>query len=374
MRVEQSRFTLAQGWQPAMLGLPADLVLVFGERALLQNAEAHSALIQFYPHATQVFCSTAGEIQGGDVFDESIVVTAIDLEKTAIQAVCETIENVTQSYTVGESLAEKLLAPDLVHIFILSDGQLVNGTELARGFNERLPVGVTLTGGLAGDGIHFQKTLVGLNALPDSGNVVAIGFYGSALKVGYGSAGGWKEFGPERRVTASDASQLIELDGQPALDLYKLYLGDHSKELPGAALRFPICLMSDDGQHDLVRTILSVNEADKTMLFAGDIPHQAKVRLMRCTYDSLIQGAQKAAEAALVSSWQPQLAIGVSCVGRKIVLGPRVEEEVEAIRDAIGNDVPITGFYSYGELAPFREGEAGQLHNQTMTLTLLAEA
>lgn len=373
MRIEQTRFQQNQGWQPQLLGQQADLVLVFGERALLAQASNLANLQLAYPSAVIASCSTAGEICGTEVTEGCIVATAIDLEKTQLKACCEQIQSIEQSHSVGVKLAQQLAAPDLVHIFVLSDGQLVNGTELARGFNEQLPAGITLTGGLAGDGVNFQQTLVGLNAAPASGNVIAIGFYGTALKVGYGSAGGWQAFGPERRVTASHASQLNALDGQPALDLYKLYLGEQSNELPGAALRFPICLMSEDGQHDLVRTILSVNEENKTMVFAGDIPEDAKVRLMRCTYDSLVDGAQQAAEAALSNGLQPQLAIGVSCVGRKIVLGQRVEEEIDAIRDVIGDEVPIAGFYSYGELAPFLEGEAGQLHNQTMTLTLFTE-
>ena len=67
------------------------------------------------------------------------------------------------------------------------------------------------------------------------------GFYGNAIRVGHGSAGGWDQFGPRRKVSESIANVLFELDGQPALDLYERYLGPGDSEgLPSSALLFPI--------------------------------------------------------------------------------------------------------------------------------------
>jgi hypothetical protein len=118
-----------------------------------------------------------------------------------------------------------------------------------------------------------------------------------------------------------------------------------------------------------------VNEQDKSMTFAGDIPQGGTAQLMKTKVDDLVEGATAAAEASLrgLGDTRPDLAILVSCVGRKLVMKQRVEEEVEAIRDVFGADTKIAGFYSYGELCPFHEGGDCRLHNQTMTITAFAE-
>jgi hypothetical protein len=220
-------------------------------------------------------------------------------------------------------------------VFVLSDGALVNGTELALGFNEVLPPAVALTGGLAGDGARFEKTLVGLDERPIPGRIVAIGFYGRHLKTAFGSSGGWEPFGPEREVTKSSGNVLYELDGRSALDLYKTYLGPHAAQLPGSALRFPLCVTPPTASNPVVRTILSIDEKAQSMTFAGDVPMGARVRFMRASYEDLIDGAVRAAEQTRTLAG-PQLAVCVSCVGRRIVLGQRVEEETEMVRETLG--------------------------------------
>jgi hypothetical protein len=168
---------------------------------------------------------------------------------------------------------------------------------------------------------------------------------------------------------------LYELDGRSALDLYKTYLGDHANQLPSSALLFPIVVTEADDGQGVVRTILSVDEQQKSMTFAGDIPQGGTAQLMKTNVDDLVDGATAAAEASLkgLDDARPDLALLVSCVGRKLVMKQRIEEEVEAIRDVFGADTKIAGFYSYGELAPFSQGQECRLHNQTMTITAFAE-
>ena len=260
-----------------------------------------------------------------------------------------------------------------MHIFVISDGQVVNGSELAQGFNMHLPEGALLTGGLAGDGALFEQTVVGLDMVPSQGNIVAVGFYGRRLHVGFGSSGGWVPFGPVRVVTGAEANVLYSLDGQSALELYKKYLGEQAQHLPGAALRFPLCITTIEGRQ-LVRTILSIDEEAQSMVFAGDIPLGAQVRFMRASYEDLIDGAAQAASESMRPGLQDaDLAICISCVGRKIVLGNHTEEETEIVREILGETPTITGFYSYGELAPPEASQWCELHNQTMTITLLKE-
>jgi hypothetical protein len=309
-----------------------------------------------------------------EVSDDRVIITAVTFDDTRVQAASISVEAEDSSYDAGVHLAEELSSDDLSHVFVLSDGSGVNGSALAKGFNDTLPAGTLLTGGLAGDGTKFECTVVGLNQPAAPGQIVAVGFYGERLSVGFGSSGGWAPFGPVRSVSRSDSNVLYQLDGRSALELYKLYLGDQAADLPGSALRFPLCLVLPDGRQ-LVRTILAVNEEEQSMTFAGDVPEGAQVRFMRASFEDLVDGAATAAEHAVRAlDGSADLAILVSCVGRRIVLGQRTEDETEVVRDALGPGVTMTGFYSYGELAPTAHANWCELHNQTMTITTMREA
>ena len=353
----------------------AGLVLVFGDRALIEAGDIAEKFKAGYPKANIVFCSTAGEILNTEVSDNTLAVTAIEFEKTEIKTNLSNISNFKDSYEAGKQLVEKLQEGNLKHIIVLADGQLVNGSELVRGMNEILDGKVTISGGLAGDGPRFQKTLVGLDSNIVAGNLVAIGLYGDHLLVGHGSNGGWDSFGPYRKVTKSKSNVLYELEGKSALDLYKQYLGDLADGLPGTALLFPLSIKISDDSEPVVRTILSVSEADHSMTFAGDIPEGSYARLMKANLDRLIDAASGAANTAYTSfnGMQPELALLISCVGRKLVLDQRVDEEVESVRDILGNKTFMTGFYSYGEISPLTKSSKCELHNQTMTITAFSE-
>lgn len=374
MKIEQTTFSPLDGWKTHHNGLGElhpQFVLAFGGRHLLQDASHFRVLRTRYPGARIIVSSTSGEITGTEITEDQLAVTAIALEKTRIACATLPIHSSEESHALGRELARMLSDPELVHIFVVADGQITNGTELARGLAENLPKGVVLSGGLAGDGARFQKTVVGLDEPPVSGRIVALGFYGKNFKSSCGSAGGWASFGPERFVTRAEGNRLYELDGRSALSLYKQYLGDQAAELPGSALRFPLSVTSADGSSEVVRTILSIDEGTQSMTFAGDIPAGARVHFMRASYEDLLDGAAKAAEQA--RGHVAELIVCVSCVGRRIVLGQRTEEETEIVRDILGAKAILTGFYSYGELAPATHGDICQLHNQTMTVTAFSE-
>ena len=361
------------------------MALVFGATSLLAKPELIVSISESYPAAHVLGCSTAGEICGTQVSDDSLVVTAVQFEHTQLRGACVSLNDVTGSIQAGERLAQALPAsvPDpktgaaqtLAHVLVLSDGLKVNGTALVSGLMAYLPAGVTVTGGLAGDGARFEKTLVCWDGAPEKDQVAVLGLYGSRLKVGFGSLGGWDPFGPERLITRSKENVLYELDGQSALGLYKKYLGEQAKGLPATGLLFPLSLRSKAGETAVVRTILSVDEKERSMTFAGAMPEGAYARLMKANFDRLIDGATGAAKISYeaIGSATPDLAILISCVGRKLVLKQRIEEEVEGVRDILGGGAALTGFYSYGEISPFTPGAKCELHNQTMTITTLAE-
>jgi hypothetical protein len=263
----------------------------------------------------------------------------------------------------------------LRHVFVLSDGLNVNGSDLARGLARGISEGVSITGGLSGDGANFAETWVIAGDAAGPQRVAAIGLYGESLRIGYASMGGWEPFGPLRTITRAKGNVLYELDGGSALDLYKSYLGARAAQLPGSALLFPILVTEPKGGEGVVRTVLSVDEQNKSMTFAGDIPDGGTAQFMKTNVDDLVDGARAAAKSSLsgLGDARPDLALLVSCVGRKLVMKQRIEEEVEAIREVFGANTKIAGFYSYGELCPFKQGGECRLHNQTMTITAFAE-
>jgi hypothetical protein len=356
----------------------AQLVLAFGDPALVTNAGLFDHIRNLFPGAAIVSSSTAGEILQENVYDNSLVVTAIQFEKTIVRCKVSNIKQHDSSYTTGMYLMKALVGEgeDLIAVFILSDGTHINGSELVSGFSENNPKCVPVTGGLAGDGARFTRTFAGLDRLPEEGNVVAVGFYGKNLKIGHGSFGGWDEFGPERTITRANKNVLYEIDNKNALDLYKEYLGPYKEELPGSALLFPLSMREPGSVEHLVRTILSINEREKSMLFAGNMPEGSKIRLMKANFDRLIDGSSTAARNSFSSleNSSPELTLLVSCVGRKLILQERTDEEVQAVKQIFGDRTSVAGFYSYGEISPFNRNTRCELHNQTMTITTFSES
>lgn len=378
MLIEQTRWTKKKGWEPEPLGRlggSAQLVLVFGATSILKEKESFDRIKKAYPCAHLLGCSTAGEIYRTAVSDDSLVVTAIRFDSTQLKGARVRIADVEDSFRAGETLARALAAKGLVHVFVLSDGLSVNGSDLVRGLTNNLPPHVSVTGGLSGDGERFKETLVLWDDPPERDTIVALGLYGDRLRVGYGSLGGWDSFGPERLITRSKGNVLHELDGKSSLELYKKYLGEHAKGLPATGLLFPLSLRINEGETGVVRTILGINEKDQSMTFAGDVPQGAYVRLMKVNFDRLIDGSIGAAKTSCeaIGSSCPDLAILISCVGRKLVLKQRIEEEVEGVKEIMGDQTILTGFYSYGEISPFTPGAKCELHNQTMTITTFSE-
>jgi hypothetical protein len=375
MQTEQWTWTPDGSWKgQALLGNDAQLVLAFGGIDEIPRPFVFDHLRKTYPKADIVCASTAGEIVGSNVLDGTICATAIFLEKTPHRCVVLDVPDYKDSFACGAAIRKALYSEDLRHILLISDGSLVNGDQLSEGINKDLPTHIVVTGGLAADAGRFNRTFVGFNETARTGRLVAIGFYGPHILVSHGSKGGWDEFGPIRKVTQSAGNVLFSLDGVNALEIYKKYLGPKASELPGAALLFPLCLLRPDGSQ-LVRTILSIDEEKGSMTFAGDIPQGAAVQFMMANFDRLVDGATRAAEenTALLGTTTPELVLMISCVGRKIVLAQRVEEEVEAVHELFGNGPSYCGFYSNGEISPITEGVGCSLHNQTMTITTYSE-
>jgi hypothetical protein len=371
-------YTSARGWNapiPGHLDSEQTLVLAFGAPTFGADAVPFETLAGSLPRSLMLGCSGAGEIAGNMVNDDSISVAVVRFDHTRLRRALTHMSGSDDSFDAGTRLAQSLAAGDLRAVFVLSDGLCVNGSQLVDSLRQHLPAGVVITGGLAGDGSRFSSTWVLDHARPASACISAVGFYGERLQVGHGCEGGWSDFGPERRITRSKDNVLYELDGKPALALYKTYLGDRAAELPGSALLFPLSVQREEGSAPLVRTILAVDELQQSLTFAGDLPEGGQGRLMRANTDKLIGSAGRAAQQAMsgLPDCADSLALSVSCVGRRLVLGERTEEEVEAVGEQLPDGAGHIGFYSYGEISPLAGSGASELHNQTMTVTVLTE-
>jgi len=372
MKSHQFTFSPNKGWSHfGDTSFKPDLLLAFGSGKECNGEILVKWWQENFPLAKLLGCSTAGEIEGTTVLSGTIVVTAIKFEKTKLELCSLDFDSSEDSEDVGQKLASLLPHEGLKHCFVLSDGLNINGTRLVNGLSKALPEGILITGGLAGDGKRFELTQICTNESYGPNKVAVLGFYGDNIDIRSASFGGWDVFGPERLITHAENNVLYELDGQSALALYKDYLGEHAKELPSSGLLFPLKVTTNEGK-EFVRTLLAIENETGAMTFAGDIPQGAHAQLMRANFERLIDGASHAAELALDKT-PPELAILISCVGRRLVLGQRIEEEVEAVSEIFQNKTQLCGFYSYGEICPLLDEVGCTLHNQTMTITTFTE-
>ncbi|MDD0837603.1 FIST N-terminal domain-containing protein [Curvibacter sp. HBC61] len=379
MRVQQVKLSSSQDLAALdeLLGLDPAMLLVFGAVPFFSDFDLHGALRSRFPKALLMGCSTAGEISPDGVSDGQCVVTAVKFDRTTLRLASTRADTMADSFSAGERLGRDLAAPELQGVLLYGPGVALNGSALVEGLTCALGPGVPITGGLAADAGAFTQTWVLGNDGVSDRAVVALGLYGEAVRLGHGSFGGWVPFGPARRVTRAEGNVLHELDGEPALTIYKRYLGDHAKDLPASGLLFPFS-MHDEAQDGtgLIRTILAVDEASGSLTLAGEVAQGCFLKLMQASTDRLIDGAENAAEAAraMQGGHDATLAILVSCVGRKLVMGSQVDEEVASVGEVLGPRALLTGFYSNGEISPLAEAGNCELHNQTMTITTLYEA
>ncbi|MBN8520161.1 MAG: FIST C-terminal domain-containing protein [Candidatus Accumulibacter phosphatis] len=381
MKIRQVLVTSAQAFAselPRLAAIDPNFVLVFGAPSYFENSAVAQALADRLPGVPALGCSTAGEIAGTAVREQSCVVTAVRFNSIRVRMATTTFTEMLDSRAAGRRLGMELADAELRAVMVFGQGVRINGSALIEGLVDTLGPELPITGGLAGDYGAFSRTwTLSPKGVSDS-EIVAVGFVGSTLKFGHGSFGGWETFGPARKVTRSEGNVLYELDGEPALAFYKRYLGDYAKDLPVSGLLFPFGMLGEDrGAKGLIRTILGIDENAGSLILAGDIDPEGYLKLMHASTDSLIDGAEAAALAARLPQEKgvadESLCVLVSCIGRRLVMGDLVDGEVEAVAAVVGDSAVLTGFYSNGEISPFTPGVHCKLHNQTMTITTIAE-
>lgn len=370
----------------ALAAIEPQLVLVFASVAHFEQPDFAVQFREAFPSADIVGCSTAGEISPTGVRDQTASVTAVHFTRPVHRVTFTELVDMADSNAAGVRLGAQLQGDGLHNVFVLGQGVGINGSALIDGLTATLGPSVKIAGGLAADGGKFQRTYILDQRGVSSTRIVALGFYGPTIELRHGHFGGWRPFGPARVVTRAVGNILYELDGERALDLYRRYLGSYARDLPASGLLFPLAMLGDDRKElGLVRTILGIDEVAGSLIFTGNVIVDGNVQLMHATTDALVDGAVAAAKMAwrptnraAASSTnaptpEPELAILISCVGRKLIMGQRIDEEVEAVRAVFGATTEVTGFYSNGEIGPFAATASAKLHNQTMTITTLRE-
>lgn len=350
------------------------LVICFGASDIQTISEGLADVKNSFKKSIIIGCSTAGEIFQDELYENSLSIIVLKFEKTEIRLKNLEIKSANESLQIAKDIAQDLKDDELKAIFILSDGLNINGSQLTKGFNETLSKDVIVTGGLAGDDARFEKTWVLVDNEAKSNYITAVGFYGNNLIYKSSSYGGWTKFGINRMVTQSSGNILYTLDDKPALEVYKTYLGENAKNLPSSGLLFPLMIKEEGYSEAKVRTILAINEEEQSITFAGDIPNNSEVMFMRASFEDLVNGAAKSSKMLNKEEFDldNSVNIAISCVGRKLVLGQKTEDEIEAVLNNLSDKTSQVGFYSYGEISPLGTNEC-DLHNQTMTLTLIGE-
>jgi hypothetical protein len=377
MQIEQKKWTPEKTWETLRSDLRESkeyqLVLVFGSRTLLSSIGFYEEIRNYYPKAQILMNSTSGEIIDTQVNDDTISLTAIRFDNTPFKTISLNIEDYSNAETAGQFIAQSLSQYDITNILVFADGHLVEGQKLVIGLENSLTNPVVISGGLASDGTKFQKTLLGLNEQPREGKIIAVGFYGKNLTVSHGRMDGWEEFGNEIQITKSNKNTIIELNNEPALKIYNQFLNKHMPSTEGQSLLFPVSIQSNDLQPSVFRKIKNINEDEQSITFDGVVPEGSYLKMMKANFDSLINGATTAAKNSAKNISKPDLAIVISNVGRKIILSKRIEEEVEVIREVLGESTAITGFYSYGDISFVKGATNSVFNNQSVTITTMHE-
>jgi hypothetical protein len=360
----------------ALIGdIRPQLVFMFAALEWFKDPAALSQVAGAWPQALCFGCSTAGEISATSVDDGTVSLLAIgfDSNDARIEWSQTEVARGKDAFAAGAALAGAIASDGLRHALVIAPGTELNGSALIDGLRSVLPDDCTLSGGLAGDAGTFAGTCQFTPAGAGARTAFIIGFYGASLDIRCAFEGGWKAFGPARKATRAEGNILYELDGEPALAIYKKYLGAYAADLPGSGLLFPFETRST--QHErtgIIRTILAIDEAQGSLTLAGSIEEGGFVTLMHASTDGLALAAMGAARSLGDLGTGPKALLAISCVGRKLVMGARSEEEAEGIADVLGTQAAIGGFYSNGEICGV-DLKACALHNQSMTVTSFAE-
>ena len=344
-------------------GLAPTLAIVFSSVA----HDLAELIAIFAKHDIDVFgASSSGEIINNEVHEGSIVVMLLDISRDAYRLNVFDGEGKT-SYHVGQSVAAwTKTINENAPLMVMSAGIRADGQQIVNGVIDTMERQVPLFGGLAGEDLRFQETFVFDASQVIPNGVVALIFDQNAIELQGVAASGWKGIGTPKTVTKAEGNIVYRIDDEPALDIYNKYLniGDD----PGLAGEYPLLLIRGDDSFAL-RAVMAVNE-DKSIVYAGTVPEGSRVRFSMPPGFEIVEHAIEQMSAFNKQSPRADAIVLFSCKARHVALGQMVEDEISAIRKLW--NVPLVGFFSYGEIGPVPQGQC-DFHNHTLVPVLIHE-
>ena len=320
--------------------------------------------------------TTSGEIIDQEVIDDTVVLAAVKFHKTKLKLYSGNLSSDSSTgYSSGEIFAKKIDQENLKHIFLLSDAQTLSAANLLKGMNNELKPSISVTGGLASRNSFTDSNFIIDNGKIKQNSVIALALYGDSLQVSYNAQGGWDSYGVECLVTKSRENRILEINEQPALNFYRAHVDSKVLEnFDDDGFNYPIKVRNEEHSFPVMRVLLAVDQEEESLIMSEEISVGSYVRLMKGNIDRLINGAENSAKIiAEQSNHNHQLAILISCSGRRKVMGELVSEEIEAVTDQFPKNTETIGFYSYGEISPFFGFSKTSLHNLTMCITTFSE-
>jgi len=325
------------------------------------------AVLERWPGLPLVGCTTDGECSSAlEFMEDSVIVTLFEGDELEVRAGLGRSVVERPERAAAEAVAQVVgdRPPSLV--IALPESLGVSGARVVRALNAELPHDVPLGGGTAGDQWRFQQTrqFFGSEVLS---NAVPLLSLGGRLDVSVGVASGWTPLGRTGTVTRGEGHIVHEIDGAPAIDFVLRNVGIQATATP----EYPFAILGDGGDFYL-RAPLSSDPSDGSLHFAGDVPEGSRVRVTEAGRDQILEGAEHAARRAFerFDGARATSTLVFSCAARKQVLGTRCREEIDAMLGQ-GPQATAAGFYTYGEIAPIRQGAPAVFHNETVVATVI---
>ena len=364
-----------------------DLVVAFASVSFDQS-ELLRGIREASNKAPLVGCTDAGEITNEGSATKSVGVMVIKADKIKFTT------GLGKDVKAGAREAGKAVAkevkektPGPMRAFIMLPDVLTgNGADIVRGVLDILGEHFPVVGGAPGDDFLFEKTYEFRDDEVASGAVAGVGLSGD-FSMGIGVRHGWMPIGIPMKVTKSKGAVVYELDNRPAVSIYEDYFGKKAEELkkePLArmAITYPLGIKIAELDEYLIRDPITVDE-NGAITCAAEIPEGSEIRLMIGSKEKAIEAAQDAAEKLMkefeIDKTSPKFVLMFNCIAREKLFGQKATEEIRAVMKIIGEDVPLLGFYTYGEQAPIggeiRDTEkiSPRFYNETIVMFAVGE-
>ena len=366
-------------------GTPQALVVLGSPR--FDHAQLLAGIYLVAGNVPMVGGTTAGEISTSGFSTESVVIMALSSDElyfvTGIGLNMRHDETACGA-ALAKKVSNKMPAKEALSLLIFPDGMGGDGVKVIEGLHSVMGSGFEIVGGYLGDGEDFQTTYQYYDGKVYTDAIPGLLVCGKeSFKTGIGVRSGFESIGNRFWCTESQGNVVRKFDDEAALDLYKEFLGEErSQRLPGVCLEYPFGLIDEKvsiggKEYFQLRCGLAVDHEKKTITLAASIPEGGAITLTTASRGDIINGAEMAAQQAKESleGAAPKAILMFSCVGRNLVLGRRTEEEVAAVKKVLGEDVPLIGFYTYGEIGPIDKMEphlsVTKFHNETVVVWVL---